>query len=145
MQAQDQECVWETMIDEGYSAYLQGHLYEAEMFYTAALALAYESKVIIDMSVGKIFFLLGELYLEQEQYIKAEDYYRSALTLYEQLPETSMLECCITLKRMSESLRAQGKSHEAAELGRMSENLLRPLRKSLDRLYQRPNFTLRFW
>jgi hypothetical protein len=123
---------WERMIDDGTREQMRGHLYEAELIYKAALALAERTKISIHCNIAKTCMLLAELYCEQKQYAKSEAFYRCALAIYENIPVTGAIDACIALKRISEICRLQDKVSEAEETRRRADTLVEGKRRQLE-------------
>lgn len=116
---------WEKLIEEGYSQYLGGHFFDAELIYKAALAVAVRARNTVHGGLGRIFFLLAELYFERKDYGQSESFYSRALFVYQNLKGFEV-DCCVVLKKLSEVFRIQGKAEQAFEMADRSEELLQP-------------------
>jgi len=126
---------WNSLVESGYRAHLNGCFREAESIYKTALGLAKQARVIFHSSTAHVLSLLGDLYAEQEHYASGESMYRLALRVYEQIDGVEPIDTAITLKRMSAMCRLQDNVTEALDLNERAETILASMRARLDHLF----------
>ena len=131
-----EEDTWESLIEDGHRAFLNGSWAEAKGLYKAAFAIAEQKQIIVNDYLTKLFTLLADIYVEKKHYKQAESNYRKALVLGETSNCEKSLEHCIILKRLSEVCRLQGKFKDAAQANGLAELSLMPKRERLAQLYK---------
>src|SRR5262249_49114327 len=97
-----------TLLEQGHSEYVSGHLAAAERLFVDALGQLPQS----DASVrAKVLGDLGNVYSEQEEFSKAEHTYSQSLSLLQQLHDLS--NSALMLQNLGVLCALQGRNDEA--------------------------------
>lgn len=137
MPSNERQESWERLSEDGFRNQLKGQLLEAELFYSAALATIKRSRNNMAAGAAKLYFRLGDLNSERQDYARAETYYRHCLAEYEGLDGDHVIDICIVLKRISEICRLQNKNRQASNLAGRSQRLLKLKRAMLEKSFDK--------
>lgn len=124
---------WELLVEDGYGAFMKGQYTRAEHLYRTALAIAERGKSIVSSTYARLYFLMGELYVEKREYAVAESCYGRAVTTYEDV--CNYIDASICCRRLSEVCSAQGKASETAQFSKKANKLLVSKRSELEKLF----------
>jgi tetratricopeptide (TPR) repeat protein len=99
---------WFVLLQQGQSEYISGHFAAAEGLFTDALGQLPQSDVRLR---AKVLADLGNVYIEQEEFSKAERAYSQSLSLSEQLSDSS--NSALMLQSLGVLYSLEGRNDEA--------------------------------
>lgn len=131
---------WQIMVDFGQEAYEKKYYSVATFFYR--IALQFSSRTRIETAaLGRLFLLMGELQMEQGDYLKASQSYKTAVFIFQrgELSSLVKLDLANGLRKISELLKANGQFLGASEINDEAEKLIGAARQSLERCFSKPS------
>ncbi len=129
----------ETLMEKGYTQYLDGRYQDAEQTYKKGILVIEEENLFQHAMTARLFFLLGELYFETSDIAQADIFYRHSLAVLEGLPSQNEVEICVVLRSLSETCRLQKKIRQAAKLSIRATNLMVSTKSMLENAFKLPS------
>lgn len=127
---------YDSFIEDGHSAYLEGRYQAADSLYRLALTGLEANPE--PQSMSRLSFLFGELCAEQGRTAEAEEWLRKALDILGRQNCPLDVDVAVVLKSLSDVCRAQGQTQQALLLKEQAEKQLCFVRRSLEWQYCRP-------
>lgn len=126
------------VFDKGFDAYKNRDYGHADLIYRSLLFA--QSFGCRTAEIGKAYFMLGELHLEQLHYEKAVTAYKNALMVFQSLDHTDAvrIESAIALQQLSKIYALQGEFAHSCYLTDQAQRLTIRIRSELEKSFNSP-------
>lgn len=133
---------WERVFEAVSDAFAKKHYFQANII-CELLRLASEHIRFKSGESGVFFLLSGEVYLEQQDRIKAAESFKTAILILHGAAPPFEIDLAIAFRRAGELLLKQGHERAAAQLKHLADKRKMTALKILERAYLSPSYEAR--